>query len=610
MDEQTIKDYSIGNDWKLCENTGQCLNIDFLYTMSSEILSCYDLKIITHTLYENINKIIDAPYFALAQYNDEDKSLEFWGIENNEEPLRTGKIGIENENLWSVHCFLKQEELIFNNCPTNTSKHFSQLLFKTQDSFRKSFIYLPLISKQKCIGIITVQSFKKNAYNDKQIKILKSISNFIALAVHNAVAFSKIEQQNHEIKEKTNLLEATIQNISEIVKLRTAVIETQNKELETLSIVAKETNNAIMLMDANANIVWINDCFTKLYGYNYKQFIQARGTNIRETSFAENIESLLDECISTKQACEYQALNIKEDGSSIWTQSTLTPILDNEGIIRNFVTVDSDITEIMLANKIIKEQATDIRNSIQYASQIQRAIFPSMQDIKNSFTDVFIIFKPCSQVSGDFYWHYNDGTWTWIVAADCTGHGVPAALLSILGISILKEISKQPYFSDAAQILNKLRSILKETIHQHGENLFIADGMDIALCLLKNDKSTLQFAGAYSPLIIIREDNVIELKGDRIPIGDHVNDAKPFSLKTIDLQLGDNIYIFSDGFASQFGGPFNKKYMKSNFIKLLQHHHTLDMRQQKEMFLIELQEWMCVNNTNQIDDILIIGLEI
>jgi len=598
------------NNWKLCENTSKCLNIDFLYSMSNEILSCFDLKIITHTLYKNINRIIDAPYFALAQFNEDDQSLDFWGIESNDEPLRIGKTGIENKDLWSVHCFLNQEELIFNNCPSDKSKRFSQLLFKTKDSLRKSFIYLPLISKQKCIGIITIQSFKEQAYDENQIKILKSLTNFIALAVDNAVAFSKIEKQNQEIKEKSNLLEATIQNISEIVELRTSVIENQNKQLETLSIVAKETNNAIMLMDAEANIIWINDYFTKLYGYNYSQFIKARGNNIRETSFSTDIKSLLNECLTTKQACEYQACNIKEDGSSIWTQTTLTPILDNNGTIRNLVTVDSDITDIINAKEIIQDQATDLRNSIQYASQIQRAIFPSLQDIKKSFTDVFILFKPCSQVSGDFYWHYSDENWTWIVAADCTGHGVPAALLSILGISILKEISKQQYFNDAALILTKLRSILKETIHQHGENRYLVDGMDIALCLIKNDNSVLQFAGAYNPLLLIRNNEVIEFKGDKMPIGDYINDKKPFTLNTIDLELGDKIYIFSDGFASQFGGPFNKKYMKKNFINFLKYHHSLEMNVQKELLLNELNEWISVNNNNQVDDILIIGIEL
>lgn len=597
-------------EWKLCENTGKCLNIDFLYKMSSEILSCYDLKVITHMLYENVNQLLDAPYFALAQYNENDETLDFWGIETNEEPLRTGKISINRGDLWSVHCFLERKELIFNSHPVDATKHFSKLLFKTPDNHRQSFIYLPLVSKQKCIGLITVQSFRPNAYDDKQIKILKSLSNFIALAVDNAVAFSKIEQQNYEIKEKTNLLEATVHNITEIVELRTAVIEQQKRELETLSIVAKETNNAIMLMDASGNVTWINDCFTKLYGYTYEQFIASRGSNILSTSFFDDIHSVLNQCIESKQPCEYRAYNIKYDGVGIWTQTTLTPILDNDGNIRNLVTVDSDITEIMEAKRIIQEQSIGIKNSIEYAGQIQRAILPSMQDIKKSFEKGFIIFKPCSQVSGDFYWHHNDGMRTWIIAADCTGHGVPAALMSILGISILKEISKQPHKANAAQILNKLRCILKETIHQHGENMFIVDGMDIALCLIDNDKTKMQFAGAYHPLVLIRNNVVTELKGDRLPVGDHVNDQKPFTLHTVDLLLGDKIYLFSDGFASQFGGKDNKKYMKAHFIKLLETSSSKPMESQKRILLSELNSWMKVGNTPQIDDILVIGIEV
>jgi len=597
-------------NWTICENTDQCITIDFLYEMSREILSCHNLKEITRSLYIKINKLLDAPYFAIAQYNETKQTLEFWGIADSDELLRTGEISLEEKDLWSVHCFLNHEELLFNSLPKDSSKHFSKLLFKTPDTDRQSFIYLPLISKKKCIGIITVQSFKPNSYDIKQIKILKSLSNFIAMAIENAVAFTTIKKQNIAIQENARLLEATIQNITDIVALRTAVIEKQNKELEMLSIIAKETNNAMMIMNREGDVLWINDWFTKLYGYSYEQFITLRGKNIRSTSFSDDIDSILEKCLKTKQPCIYQACNYKPDGTAIWTQTTLTPIFDAEGEIRSLVTVDSDITEIMDAKSVIQEQSKAIQNSIQYAGKIQTAILPSMKDISNSFNDVFIIYKPCNLISGDFYWHYTDSQWTWIVAADCTGHGVPAALLSILGISILKEISKQNYVSSASQILNRIRHIFKETIHQHGENQFIIDGLDIAICLISNDRSTLQFAGAYSSLLFIRDNEVQEIKGDHIPIGDFKNNNARFTLHTLDLQPNDKIYLFSDGFASQFGGPENKKYMKSNFINLIHKHHCKDMNLQKEILLKELDSWMLESESPQIDDVLVIGIKI
>jgi len=240
---------------RLCDITSRCENIDILHEISSRILSCYDLKKITHALYESINKLLDAPFLALAHYNESEQCLDFWGIQDSNEPLRTGKVGIEHVDLWSVHSFVEQKELIFNTPPNDASKHFSRLLFDTDDKKRLSFIYLPLITKTNCIGIITVQSFQANAYDQKQIKILKSLSNYIALAVENVDAFRKIELQNKEIKEKTNQLEATINNITEIINLRTAQIEKQNKELERLSIVAKETNNAIMIIRLRCSII-------------------------------------------------------------------------------------------------------------------------------------------------------------------------------------------------------------------------------------------------------------------------------------------------------------------------------------------------------------------
>ena len=598
------------NKLRLCEVTNSCENIDILHEISGQILSCYDLKKITHALYESINKLVDAPFFALAQYNESEQCLDFWGIQSSEEPLRTGKLNIDHTDSWSVYCFVEQKELIFNSQPNNSSKHFSKLLFDAEDKTRLSFVYLPLVSKHKCIGIITVQSFQENAYDPKQIKLLKSLSNYIAFAVENANAFNKIKQQNAEIKEKTNQLEATISNISEIVNLRTAEIEKKNQELERLSIVAKETNNAIMLMDASGNILWLNDCFTRLYGYTLSEFIAARGSNIRSTSFAPDIDAILTKCIETKEPCGYQARNIRLDGTSIWTQTTLTPILNDAGEIRNITTIDSDISEIMEAERIIKEKTIDINNSIQYAGEIQRAIMSSKAIIKESFSDVFIIYKPLSKVSGDFYWHHSDENWTWIVAADCTGHGVPAALMSILGISILNEIGKHNDVFDAAEVLNRLRSNIKGILHEHGENKFIYDGMDMTISRISKDKTKLEFAGAYNSMLFIRNNTLTQIKGDRMPIGDHVHDQTPFTLQTIDILPGDKFYMFSDGYASQFGGPNNKKFMQKKFIDLIAKNQDKEMYEQKRILLNELHLWMKQGNTVQTDDIIVIGFEI
>lgn len=608
----------------LCRNLDKCDNLELLFEMSREILSCYDLMKITHSLYANINKLLDAPIFALAVHNAEERCLEFWGVNDSREALRMGKISTGRTDVWSVHCFSNQKELIFNSFPQDTTKHFSRLLFDFPDTKRQSFIYLPLIAKDTCVGLITVQSFCENAYSAKQVNIFRSLANFIALSVENAQAFRKIEEQKSEIIAKTNILESMMGNMEEIISLRTEQIAVQkeelsikthklaeaNKELELLSIVAKETNNAIMIMDAEGNIIWINDFFTMLYGYSYTDFIARRGNNILQTSFNPDIAEILRTCIETRCPQFYQAANVLNSGESVWAQTTLTPVLDDAGQITHLVSIDSDITKIIEAEQFITKQAGNIRDSIRYASQIQRAILPSRQMMGGLFPDYFILYEPRDIVSGDFYWYFDSGEWTWVVAADCTGHGVPAALMSILGISLLQEISRRTNIATAADILCSLRLMLKDTIRQRDNHSLVNDGMDISLCMLKKDRSQLQFAGAYNPIIVVRENEIIEIKADKMPIGSHTLECNHFTNRIMPLVPGDRIYMYSDGFASQFGGPDNKKFMRRNLNNLLLQHAQLPMAEQKNLLKSKLRCWMSCHDTEQTDDILVLGFGI
>lgn len=605
----------------LCRHMEQCDNLELLLEMSREILSCYDLMKITHSLYDNINRLLDAPIFALAVHNAEEKCLEFWGVNDSREALRMGKIPTERTDVWSVYSFVSRQELIFNTFPQDSSKHFSRLLFDFPDTKRQSFIYLPLIAKDICVGLITVQSFSENAYTDKQVNILRSLANFIAFSVENARAFRKIEEQKSEIVAKTNILQSMMENMEEIISLRTEQLAVQkeelsiktqklaeaNKELELLSIVAKETNNAIMIMDATGNIIWINDCFTRLYGYSYSDFIAARGNNILQTSFNPAISGILRTCIDTRKPQFYQAANKLSSGECVWAQTTLTPVLDDAGNIRYLVSIDSDITKIVEAEQYITKQAGNIRDSIRYASQIQRAILPSRQMMGELFPDYFILYEPRDIVSGDFYWYFDAGDWIWIVAADCTGHGVPAALMSILGISLLQEISRRPAIGTAAEILSSLRSMLKDTIRQRDNHSLVNDGMDISLCMVKHDRSALQFAGAYNPLIVVRGSRIVEIKADKMPIGSHTYECNHFTNTTLPLEVGDRIYMYSDGFASQFGGMNNKKFMRRNLNNLLLQHAHLPMAEQKTVLKNKLQCWMSCHDAEQTDDILVLG---
>jgi serine phosphatase RsbU (regulator of sigma subunit) len=256
----------------------------------------------------------------------------------------------------------------------------------------------------------------------------------------------------------------------------------------------------------------------------------------------------------------------------------------------------------------IEAQKQEITSSIEYASRIQMAMLPETDHFKNSFSDYFIIFNPRDIVSGDFYWIGEDEKHIFFTVADCTGHGVPGAFMSTLGISTLDEIITNNSDLKANIILNLLREKIKTSLHQTGKQGETTDGMDVAFCILHKNKQILEFSGAYNPLFLFRNGEFIEYRADRMPIGIYYGEKESFTNHEIEIQKGDIIYIFSDGFADQFGGPKRSKYMKYNLKKLLSEIHTKPMAIQRRILEDEFANWK--GSGNQIDDVTILGVRI
>ena len=256
----------------------------------------------------------------------------------------------------------------------------------------------------------------------------------------------------------------------------------------------------------------------------------------------------------------------------------------------------------------IEAQKEEITSSIAYAGRIQSAMLPSEEMFRNLFADYFLIFLPRNIVSGDFYWIAGNEKYIYLTVADCTGHGVPGAFMSTLGISALNEIITNNETSRADIILNLLRRKIIDSLHQTGREGEAADGMDISFCILDKKKTTLSYAGAFNPLIIASEGEIQEYKADKMPIGIHVGNEIPFSNNIIKVKPGDVVYLFSDGITDQFGGPESKKYKKSGFKNLLSSIQHLPLAQQKEKIEHEYLKWK--GNAEQVDDITIIGVRI
>jgi serine phosphatase RsbU (regulator of sigma subunit)/ligand-binding sensor domain-containing protein len=256
----------------------------------------------------------------------------------------------------------------------------------------------------------------------------------------------------------------------------------------------------------------------------------------------------------------------------------------------------------------IEAQKEEITASIEYASRIQMAMLPMEDYFEKSFSDYFIFFKPRDIVSGDFYWIAENDKSIFFTVADCTGHGVPGAFMSTMGISTLNEIVSNNRNLKANTILNILRSKIMGVLHQTGKEGEAADGMDISLCVMNKEMTILEYSGAYNPLFIFQRGELKEYKANRMPIGIHYGEEVSFTNYEINVSKGDTIYLFSDGFSDQFGGSEGTKYKKSNLKKLLSEIYYRPMVEQRNIIDTELANWK--GTGDQIDDITIIGVRI
>jgi serine phosphatase RsbU (regulator of sigma subunit) len=295
------------------------------------------------------------------------------------------------------------------------------------------------------------------------------------------------------------------------------------------------------------------------------------------------------------------------------------------------IKVEERTREIGSQKGIIEQKNKDITDSINYAQRIQQAILPLKEDIRKTLPDSFILYKPRDIVSGDFYWFSEitketgpkgeNSQHIMIAASDCTGHGVPGAFMSMIGTSQLHKIINEKGIITPGEILDGLNEGVRQALKQDKDNAQNRDGMDIALCalefvpakddnaLVKGVVATLQYAGAYRPLYLIRDGVLQEIKPDKYPIGGR-QDAyeKKFTNHVISLYKGDTLYIFTDGYVDQFGGEGNRKFMINRFRQELLNLQALPMKDQENVLDKMIVEWML--GTEQIDDILVIGIRL
>ncbi|MBN8695782.1 MAG: SpoIIE family protein phosphatase [Bacteroidetes bacterium] len=257
---------------------------------------------------------------------------------------------------------------------------------------------------------------------------------------------------------------------------------------------------------------------------------------------------------------------------------------------------------------ILKDKNKKITDSINYAQRIQESVLPSEVEIRTLLPKSFIFFQPRDIVSGDFYWLSNLKNKTIIACVDCTGHGVPGAFMSLIGNTLLNEIVNEKETTDAASVLKQLNNQVLKVLHQNTENAQNKDGMEMGLCFINYSTNELEYAGAMNPMYVVKDNTITVIKPDIKGIGGDLNSNKEteFTNHVIPIQNGMSVYMFTDGYMDQFGGPENKKFNISNFKKMLLDIQSLPMNEQKKVVAETIKKWQ--GDRRQIDDMLVIGI--
>jgi len=256
-------------------------------------------------------------------------------------------------------------------------------------------------------------------------------------------------------------------------------------------------------------------------------------------------------------------------------------------------------------NEPESKQQKELDESLKYASYIQQALFPDSADISRFLPEHFLFYRPCNMVSGDFYFISGQLENIYLAVGDCTGHGVPGAFMSILGIAYLNVVISRFNPTRASQVLNHMREHVMKALSQTGAQTDQKDGIDMAFCILNRQSNSMQFAGAFNPIYLVRNRCLFEYQGDKMPVGIGSEQETPFTNHQLDLEKGDMIYLFSDGFADQFGGKDGKKFKYRPFRELLIGISDLPVDEQKIHLQQTFDSWK--GNLKQLDDVLVFG---
>jgi PAS domain S-box-containing protein len=356
------------------------------------------------------------------------------------------------------------------------------------------------------------------------------------------------------------------------------------------------------------SISYINPTIEAYTGKSPKRFINQKIKEAElESSILDQWLSIVEEVNSSNKKVSTEMDFPSEMGKRIM-QVNAIPEYDEHRNIESVLVVSHDITTRKEIEVEIQNKNKKINDSINYAKRIQNAILPNTRHINKALPDSFILYKPRDVVSGDFPWFVQIKNEIFIAAVDCTGHGVPGALLSLIGYFLLNDIVRSRKITEAGKILDLLDEGVTQTLRQDQDDSATKDGMDIALCRINTETRTIEYAGAHRPLYIMKGGVMEEIKGNKFPIGGGIfKNQTNFTTTKVELNKGDSFYFSSDGFPDQFGGPEVRKFGPKKTREIIERVHTSSMKEAAQVFDTEWEEWK--GEHKQTDDVLLIGIK-
>jgi len=409
----------------------------------------------------------------------------------------------------------------------------------------------------------------------------------------------------------TNLLSDAA--ISGIVVNSRDITERRRAEQESrmrgqMQALSENSPDLITRFNKEGKVFYINPIIEAYSGHHKEEFLSK---SIEEVSLNESVitswSTILRTVLSNKEKLATEMDFPSVMGNRVM-QVNAIPEYNELSQIESVLVVSHDITDRKIIELEIQSKNKKITESINYAKRIQGAILPNNIIIQNIFPESFILYKPRDVVSGDFPWFMQKGDDMYIAAVDCTGHGVPGALISLIGYFLLNNIVNNKDVSEPGDILDQLDKGVTETLKQDSNDSSSRDGMDIALCKINLKKKTLQYAGAHRPLYFMHQGELTEIKGDKFPIGGGQYKSRTnFTTTSMEVTDGDAVYFCSDGFPDQFGGPDNRKFSPKKIRDIITNNMTADMRTMHQVFDEEFEAWK--GEEKQTDDVLMIGIK-